>query len=319
MTAIAASHETVRIDGVPVELTRLDKVLFPSDGITKGDLVEHYRRVAPRMLAYLRHRPLSFVRYPNGIRGESFFQQSAPKHFPVWIERVRVAKERGHIEHALCQDEATLAYLANQAAITLHGWLSRADLPEHPDRILFDLDPPEGGDGFAQAVHGAQVLRTLLAELDLSAMVSTTGGRGLHVYVPVARRQDADALRGLARAVAGLMAAREPERYTSEVRKNQRHGRLYLDISRNAYGQHAVAPYSVRARPGAPVATPLAWNELDDPRLSPERFTLRTMAARLDQKDPWSNPPEPTGSVRAAREQVEAMVEEAAGRTAELR
>ena len=296
----------VQIGRVDVKLSRPDKVLFPGDGITKGDLVEHYRRVAPRMLPTLRDRPISFVRYPDGIQGESFFQQSASSYFPDWIKRARVTKEHGHIDHVLCQDEATLAYLANQAAITLHCWLARADTPDRPDRMLFDLDPPDQGK-FTEAVSAARSLRALLDELSLPSMLSTTGGRGLHVYVPIARRQDADAVREFARAVADLLAEREPDRFTTEVRKEHRKGRLYLDISRNAYAQNAVASYSVRARPGAPVATPLDWAELDDKRLTPSRFTLRTTPTRLEDEDPWRDPPSPVSSLRAARSRLDAM------------
>lgn len=300
-----ATRETVHIDGVSMELTRPDKVLFPGDGLTKGDLVEHYRRAAPRMLPLVHDRPLSFVRYPDGIRGESFFQQAAAPYFPSWIERARVAKEHGHVDHVLCQDEATLVYLANQAAITLHTWLSRADAPDRPDRLLFDLDPPNGR--FAEAVYAARAVRALLGELELPAMLSTTGGRGLHVYVPIARRQDADSVRGFARSLTSLLAAREPSRFTTDVRKNRRRGRLYLDISRNAYAQNAVAPYSVRARPGAPVATPLAWAELDEKGLNPGQFTVRTTPRRLDQEDPWRDPPRPVSSLRQARETLDAL------------
>jgi bifunctional non-homologous end joining protein LigD len=307
-TATRGTREIVQIDSVAVALTRPDKVLFPSDGITKGDLVEHYRRVAARMLPLVHDRPLSYVRYPDGIRGESFFQQAAASYFPMWIERSRMPKEHGHVDHVLCQSEATLAYLANQAAVTLHTWLSRADSPDRPDRLLFDLDPPEGR--FAEAVFAARAVHALLGDLGLPALLSTTGGRGLHVYVPIARRQDSGTVREFARNMTGLLAAREPSRFTTDVRKNHRGGRVYLDISRNAYAQNAVAPYSVRARPGAPVATPLDWAELDDKRLDPGRFTVRSIAGRLDQEDPWRNPPS-AGSLRAAREQLEAMTTEA--------
>jgi bifunctional non-homologous end joining protein LigD len=297
-----------------VVLSRPDKVLFPDDGVTKADLLDYYRMAAPRMLPPLHDRPVSFIRYPDGIDGESFFQQAAPHYFPDWIRRVRVGKAGGEIEHALCQDEAALAYLAGQAAITVHSWLSRIDALDKPDRMLFDLDPPgQAVDRFGRARTAALDLRALLDELGLPAMVSTSGGRGLHVGVPLVRRQDADGVRALARAIAGVLAAREPSRYTTEVRKNQRHDRLYLDISRNAYGQHVVASYSVRARPGAPVATPLAWEELADERLEPGLFTVRTMPRRFDDTDPWRKTPAPVGSLREAWDRVEEMTRETAG------
>lgn len=284
-----------------IKLSHLDKVLFPEAGLTKGDLVEHYRAVAARMLPRLSERPLAVARYPDGVDKGSFFQQSAPAHTPAWVKRVTVPKEGGEITHLLCQDEQTLLYLANQDAITLHIWLARADRPERPDQVLFDLDPP---NGFDEARHAALALHGLLRELELPSLVKTTGGRGLHVSVPIVRRYDADELRDFARSVCAVLEAREPDRYTSEVRKNKREGRLFLDISRNAYAQLVVAPYTVRATPDARVATPLDWAELDDAALTPERFTIRTMRQRLAEADPWSDPPKPVASLSPARRRV---------------
>jgi bifunctional non-homologous end joining protein LigD len=285
-----------------VKLSHLDKVLFPEAGITKGDLIEHYRSAAARMLPHLHSRPLAVARYPDGIDASSFFQQAAPAHTPSWVKRVTVPKEGGEITHLLCQDERTLVYLANQAAVVLHTWLSRADRPERPDQVLFDLDPPQR---FDQARHAALALRALLAELGLPCLVKTTGGRGLHVSVPLVRRYDADELREFGRAVCGVLESREPDRYTSEVRKNKREGRLFLDNSRNAYAQLAVAPYSVRATEDARVATPLAWAELEDKALRPDRFTLRTLRRRLAEEDPWRDAPEPVSSLAAARRLID--------------
>jgi bifunctional non-homologous end joining protein LigD len=246
---------------------------------------------------------MAMARYPDGIDKPSFMQQAAPNHTPSWIKTVTVPKEHGEITHLLCQDENTLIYLANQAAVTLHTWLARADRPERPDQVLFDLDPPHT---FSQAVHAALALRTLLDELGLPSLVKTTGGRGLHVHVPLVRRYDADTLRGFARGVCAVLESREPDLYTSEMRKNKREGRLLLDISRNAYAQLVVAPYTVRATPDARVATPLDWSELDDEDLSPQRFTVQTMARRLDEPDPWDRTrmPRPVPSLSTARQRL---------------
>jgi bifunctional non-homologous end joining protein LigD len=295
-----------RAEGEPVMTTaikfsHLDKVLFPEAGITKGVLIEHYQAVSERMLPYVKDRPMAVARYPDGIGAASFFQQAAPAHTPSWVKRVTVPKEGGEITHLLCQDEQTLAYLANQAAVVLHTWLSRVDRPDRPDQLLFDLDPP---NGFDQARHAALALHEVLNDLGLPSLVKTTGGRGLHVSVPLVRRYDADELREFARSVSSILESREPDRYTSEVRKNKRAGRLYLDISRNAYAQLAVAPYSVRATADARVATPLGWSELDDEALIPSRFTLRTMARRLAEADPWRDAPEPVSSLSPARQRV---------------
>lgn len=289
-----------------IKFSHLDKVLFPEGGITKGELIDYYRSVSERILPHLRDRPLAVERYPNGIDKPSFFQQAAPAHLPSWIEQVTVPKENGEIAHILCQDEQTLAFLANQAAVTLHTWLSRADRPDRPDQLLFDLDPP---NDFGEARHAALALRNLLTELGLPCVVKTTGGRGLHVSVPIERRFEAEDLREFARDVSAILESREPDRYTGEVRKAKRGGRLFLDNSRNAYAQLAVAPYTVRATPEARVATPLEWDELeDDDTLEPSRFTLRTIGDRLAEDDPWHVLPEPVTSLSAARTRVDSLL-----------
>ncbi|HET6742011.1 MAG TPA: non-homologous end-joining DNA ligase [Kribbella sp.] len=263
------------------------KMLFPGDGITKGDLIEYYRTAGPYLIPYLRHRPLALERYPDGIDAQQIFHQNVPQHFPSWLETAAVDRVdgSGQVEHAIAHDTASLVYLANQACITPHAWLSRADRVHHPDQLIFDLDPP---DGFEAARRAAFDLRALLDDLGLPALVKTTGSKGLHVHVPLDRTADFDTVRTFARDVAGVLVLRYPKRYTIEQRKTARRGRLYLDIMRNAYGQTAVPPYAVRARPGAPIAAPLDWTELDDPGLRADHHTLRTVPQRLEDNDgPW--------------------------------
>ncbi len=288
-----------------IKFSHLDKVLFPKDSITKGELIDYYRSVSERMLPHLQDRPLAVTRYPNGVDKPSFFQQAAPAHLPSWVKQVTVSKEGGEISHVLCQDEETLAFLANQAAVTLHTWLSRADRPERPDQLLFDLDPPHD---FDEARHAALALRELLTELGLPCVVKTTGQRGLHVGVPIERRYEADELREFARDICAILESREPDRYTSEVRKAKRGERLFLDVSRNAYAQLIVAPYTVRATPDARVATPLDWSEVEDETLTPSRFTLRTMDQRAAESDPWHVMPEPATTLTAARRRVDSLL-----------
>jgi bifunctional non-homologous end joining protein LigD len=280
-----------------IEPSHPDKVLFPDAGITKADLIGHYRSVAGRMLPLVHDRPMAVVRYPEGLAGPSFFQQAAPPYTPSWIRQVTVPKEGGRISHLLCQDEQTLAYLADQAALVMHTWLSRVDRLERPDQVLFDLDPPRS---FDEARHAAFALRELLTELGLSGTVKTTGSRGLHVSVPLVRRHTVDEVRDFARRVAAVLEFREPKRFTTEMRRNKRGERLFLDTTRNTYAQLAVAPYSVRATPDARVATPLAWSELENESLTPERFTVRTMARRLTEPDPWRDAPRPVSSLATA-------------------
>jgi bifunctional non-homologous end joining protein LigD len=275
----------VQIGRRSIEISRPEKPLFPS-GITKVDLARYYERVAEVMLPHLGARPLNLERYPDGVQGARIIQQRAPKHFPSWIKRVRVPTESGPAEHVVAGDVATLVYLADQACITLHPWLSRADRLDRPDRLIFDLDPGDGKP--ADVRRGARIVGDLLRELGLEPWVMTTGSRGYHVAVPLKRRAGFDTTRGFARRLASLAAVREPRLFTTEQRKARREGRILIDVMRNAYGHTAVAPYAVRARYDAPVATPLRWDELSDTKTRPDRWTLATLARRLEQDgDPW--------------------------------
>ncbi|WP_030294821.1 non-homologous end-joining DNA ligase [Streptomyces katrae] len=291
-----AGPKRIRAGRRTVGIGRPGKVLFPDDGITKADLADYYRTVAPRMLPHLRGRPLMLERHPDGIDGPAFMQKDVPDHFPDWIHRVELPKEDGTVTYAVCDDTATLLHLADQACTTPHRFLSRADRPDHPDRLVFDLDPP--GDDFALVRRAAHALHELLDELGLPSLLMTTGSRGLHVIVPLDRGAPFGDVRTFARGVAEVLEARDPGRFTTEPRKKARHGRLYLDIQRNAYAQTAVAPYAVRARPGAPVAAPLPWDVLDDPDLTARRWTL-TGADRLLADNPWQDPPRPRSLGRA--------------------
>ncbi|GAB3671478.1 non-homologous end-joining DNA ligase [Salinisphaera aquimarina] len=271
-----------------VDIANADKIFFPDAGISKGDLAAYYRRIAATMLPHIAGRPLTLNRFPDGIDGVHFIQKNVADHYPGWIDRVTVDKEDGTITHPLADDADTLVYLVDQGTIAFHVWLSRHDTPHRPDRLIFDLDPP--GDDFGVVVEAARAVRDRLAAVDLRAFVMTTGSSGLHVTVPLDREADFDATRSFARRVANDLAADQPDRFTVEHRKNKRRGRLYLDIRRNAYAQTGVAPYSVRPKPGAPIATPLAWDELGDARLGPRRFHIGNIFRRLAQRDcPWAD------------------------------
>lgn len=275
----------LRVGRRKVDVKRAEKELFPRDGITKADLTEYYRRVAPRMLPELRGRPLMLERMPDGIDGDRFYQKEVSDYFPDWIHRASVAKEDGEVTHVTCEDTASLVYLAGQACITPHRWLSRADRPRRPDRLVFDLDPP--AHDFEPVRRAAHQLHELLVELDLHSGLMTTGSRGLHVVVPLNRRDDVDDVLAFARSVADTLAARYRQELTTEFRKNARKGRLYLDVGRNGYAQTAVAPFAVRTRPGAPIAVPLSWDELDVPELTARRWTVTDLGDRLEE-DPWA-------------------------------
>jgi bifunctional non-homologous end joining protein LigD len=284
--------DTVQAGGITVELSHTGKVLFPEDNITKGDLVTYYQQAAGMMLPWLRDRPLAMRRYPDGITGPAIMQKNVPGYFPDWITRAEVRKQGGSLQQVICDKPATVVYLANQACIELHAFLSRLNRIDNPDQVIFDLDPPDA-NRFGDVRTIALRLRQLLEdELGLPTFVKTTGGKGLHVHVPLNATAGFEAARGFALEVAGLLAARNPDLATTEQRKDNRGTLIYLDVMRNAYAQLAVAPYSVRARPGAPVATPLSWDELDDGGLTPGQFTIKTVPRRISDigaaDDPWA-------------------------------
>lgn len=271
-----------------VEITHPDKVLFPDDGITKVDLIEYYQEIAPYMLPHLKNRPVTMQRFPEGITGEGFYHKDAPDYFPAWIERVTVKKEGGVVHHVVCNNAATLVYLANQACITPHVWLSTIKKIRYPDRMIIDLDPPEGN--FPLACVTALGLKDLLEDFGLCPFVMTTGSKGLHVVVPLKPVATFDTVRMFARQLAELFVQHNQKTITTEIRKEKRGKKLFLDTNRNAYAQTGVCAYAVRARPGAPVATPLFWEELHDPRLTAQRYTIKTIFKRLKHGDqPWTD------------------------------
>jgi bifunctional non-homologous end joining protein LigD len=299
---------TIKAGRRSVEISRPGKALFPC-GITKADLAIYYERVAQAMLPHIKGRPLNLERYPDGIEGERIMQQRAGKYFPAWIRRAKVGKKGGSVEHVVAADAATLVYLAGQACITLHPWLSRADRLDHPDRLIFDLDPSNGKP--AEVLRAARTIFGLVRELGLQPWVMTTGSRGYHVTVPLRRSVDFDATRAFARDVAALATRREPRLFTTEQRKAKREGRILIDVMRNAYAHSAVAPYAVRARPGAPVAAPLHPDELADSDMRPERWTLRTLPQRLERDgDPWEGIGGGGQTIGGARRRLQRAMEE---------
>ncbi|MFE7170566.1 non-homologous end-joining DNA ligase [Streptomyces sp. NPDC057616] len=299
---------TVRAGRRTVRVHRPAKVLFPADGdakeYTKGDLVDYYRSAASLMLPHLRGRPLMLERHPDGLDGPRFMQKNTPESYPEWITRVEVAKEDGTVLHTVCDDTATLVHLADQAAVTLHRWLSRTGSLDRPDRMVFDLDP--AGDDFEAVREAASLLGDLLGELKLPSGLMTTGSRGLHVVVPLTGHHNFDEVRAFARDVADTLAAAHPDRLTTAARKKERGDRLYLDIARNAYAQTVVAPLTVRARPGAPVATPIAWSQLDDPALHARRWTVAD-AVEQARSGPWDGVMSRGRALGPARRRLDAL------------
>jgi bifunctional non-homologous end joining protein LigD len=268
-----------------VEVTKPDKALFPDDGITKLDLATYYADVAPVMLPHVAGRPVNMQRFPDGIGAFSFYEKKVPAHFPEWVRTVEVHTADGSQRQVVIDEARSLAYLAQQACVTPHTWLSTAKDLDHPDQLVFDLDPSD--DDLAKVRRATRVVAEALDDLGLTAYLKTTGSRGYHVLVPLRPGEDFDSVRGFARAVAQRCVARAPDLLTLEARKADRGDRVLVDIMRNGYGQTAVPPYAVRGRPGAPVSTPLEWHELS--RVRPAQFTISSVRRRLARRaDPWA-------------------------------
>jgi bifunctional non-homologous end joining protein LigD len=303
---MAERGETLQINRHEVKITRPDKVLFPDDGIRKRDLIDYYRRVLSKILPHLQGRPLMLERYPDGIDATRIVQKSATGYYPDWIKTVKVKKVGGTLRQVVCEDEATLAYIANQACIAPHIWLSRIERPDYPDQMIFDLDP--SGDEFEPVRDTAHSLREKLEQMGLPVYVKSTGSRGVHVTVPLKPEADFDTVRAFARQLAQVVAQEDTKHRTTEQRKSERRGRVFLDTNRNVYAQTAVAPYAVRARAGAPVAVPVSWRELDKREFRPDGVTIRTVFDRLKKvDDPWKDFWRNAGSLRRAQSRLEEL------------
>jgi bifunctional non-homologous end joining protein LigD len=270
-----------------IEITHPDRVLYPGTEITKLDLARFYERIAPRILPHVVDRPLSIVRCPSGQGGQCFFQKHEHGNFPDAVGSVKVKEKQGPGRYLTIDAAAGLVALVQMGALELHPWGSRNDRLEFPDQVIFDVDPaPDvGWDAVAEA---ARTLHAFLGELDLEAFLKTTGGKGLHVVVPLDRKEDWDEVKAFSHAVALRFAKADPKRFLATASKAQRKGKIFVDYLRNARGATAVAAYSTRARPGAPVATPVAWSELDG-SLRSDTYTVENLEERLGKRrrDPW--------------------------------
>lgn len=269
-------------------ITHPEKVLFPDDGITKGELASYYRAIAPIMVRHIRNRPVTMERYPSGIGEKGFMQKDVSKGFPEWLERVEVPKKGGTVRHPLVRDTRSLLWLANQNCITPHVWTSSAPNLYHPDICVFDLDPMEDEPDVLRG--SALAFRELLDELGLQSWVKTSGSKGFHIVVPLDGKAGFGEVARFAHGVAGVLVKRDPGNLTLEFSKADRGGRILVDTGRNAYSATFAAAYAVRPNPGAPVSAPCTWEELAGGEVGPRTFTLRTMAARVaDVGDLWAN------------------------------
>lgn len=279
----------IKIGRHTISLSNEDRIYFPKSKLTKGDLIEYYAKIADTMLPYMKNRPLTMHRFPEGIKGEDFYQKDAPDYFPKWIKREPIKKESGEkVHYVVCNNAATLVYIANQGCITPHLFLSKIDKLNYPDRLIFDLDPTD--NDFKKVQHAAKLVKNLLQELGFEPFVMTTGSRGLHVWVSLRRVHTFDEVKKFAHTFAQTIVERDPKLCTTEIRKEKRGNKVFIDWLRNAFGQTGVAPYAVRAKPGAPVATPITWDAAFEANMSPQKYTIQNIFSALKKrKDPWQN------------------------------
>ncbi|HEU4480117.1 MAG TPA: non-homologous end-joining DNA ligase [Pyrinomonadaceae bacterium] len=285
-----------------------EKVLFPDDGITKGELASYYEVIAPVMLPHIRRRPLTMERYHRGIAAPGFFQKDVSKGFPEWLKRVEVPKNEGTVNHPIVTDTRSLLWLANQNSITIHVWPSRAPNLYKPDICVFDLDPSPNSQ-LDVLCKAALDLRELLKELGLPSWIKTTGSKGFHIAVPLDAKADFGTVARFAHRVGKLLVARDPENLTREFLKVDRGGRILVDTGRNDYSATFAAAYTVRARRGAPVSAPCTWEEVERGEVSPGSFTIRNMAQRIEKVgDLWSDLLKVKRSLRSPMERVDKML-----------
>ncbi len=291
-------------------ITHPDKVLFPDDGITKGEVAAYYEAIAPVMLPHLRARPITMERYPAGIGEKGFLQKDVKKGFPEWLERVEAPKKDGVVHYAIVRDVRSLLWIVNQNTITPHVWVSRAPDLFHPDMCVFDLDPSEDDPHALRAA--ADAVRVLLDELGLPSWIKTSGSKGFHIVVALDGKADSGVVSHFAHIVGAVLVRRHPDLLTQELSKADRGRRILIDTGRNGYGATFAAAYAVRAKAGAPVSAPCTWDEVDRGEVHPRTFTLRTMASRVEAVgDLWSDMRTRKRSLRAPMEKLQKIADPA--------
>ena len=287
-----------------IAISHPDKVMFPDDGITKGELAAYYEAIAPVMLPHIRSRPVTMERFHRGIGQPGFIQKDVTKGAPPWLKRVEVPKKDGVVRHPIVTDARSLVWLANQNCITPHVWTSRAPKLFLPDLCVFDLDPLQDEPDVLRAT--ALALRDLLEELGLPSWAKTSGSKGFHIVVPLDAKAGFDQVSHFAHRVGAELVRRDPAHLTQEFSKADRGGRILVDTGRNGYGATFAAAYAVRAKPGAPVSAPCTWDEIERGVVGPRTFTLRSMAARVAEAgDLWAEMRRRQRSLAAAARRFE--------------
>lgn len=279
----------MEIQGKKFEVNKEDKLFYPEENYTKKDVMNYYQKISSFMLPHLKDRAVTMIRYPDGAGGKRFFQKNTPDYFPEWIKTKALSKkEGGKVNYVVVEDEATLVYLASQASLAIHIWLSKIQHPNKPDKLIFDLDPSK--DDFEEVKEAAKLIRKFFWEkLNMETFLMTTGSSGLHVVLPIKPEMDFEEVLKLSQEMSEYLVKLYPEKFTTAIKKDKRENKIYLDVLRNSYGQTSVAPYSLRARPEAPVATPMDWEELSGLK-SAKAYTMANIFKRLAKKeDPWKN------------------------------
>jgi bifunctional non-homologous end joining protein LigD len=272
----------ITIDQRNFPVSNLDKLYWPQDKYTKGDLIKYYLEISTYMIEHLANRPIVFTRYPDGIEGKSFYQKNAPDYLPSWIETFTLYSQdsQRNINYILITEPAALAWLANQGCIEIHPWLSSLESLEKPDFLVIDLDPSDF-NSFEQVVEVAQLVKALFDELKLKSYPKTSGSSGLHIYVPVKSIYSYTQIREFGRAVASVVTSMRPDICTIERTVNKRGPKIYVDYMQNVKGKTLCSAYSVRPKIGAPVSAPLKWEEV--PLISPTDFNIKNMPERIKQ------------------------------------
>jgi bifunctional non-homologous end joining protein LigD len=267
----------LNIDGYIIEVTHGDKVLFPQLQLTKMDIINYYLNIADHLLPLVKDRPITINCFPNGINEDGYYRQHLFPNLPEWFDTVYLPKKDGAIMgHILCSNKASLVYLLNHNTITIHRWLSKYNDPTHPDLMIIDIDPSE--NQFGTACRGALILKEEVLKLSFQPSVMLTGSKGLHIIIPILEQKlTFEKTHEILYKITSKLADKYPHEYTTNVRKNKRNNAVYLDTSRNAYGQTAVAPYSLRANEKASIAMPISWNELEDDSLTSKKYTLQNL------------------------------------------
>ena len=287
-------------------ITHPEKVLFPADGITKGDLAAYYEAIAPVMVPHIQRRPVTMERFPAGIGKKGFIQKDVSKGFPEWLERVEVPKKDGVVHHPIVTDTRSLLWLANQNCITPHVWVTRAPALYFPDICVFDLDPSVANAELLRAA--AVALRDALEELGLPSWVKTSGSKGFHIVVPLDGKTKIGEVEAFAHRVGALLVRRYPAQLTQEFHKKDRGQRILVDTGRNGYSATFAAAYAVRARARAPVSAPCTWDEVIRGAVHPQSFTLRNMADRIEEVgDLWAEMRRRKRSLRRAIEKLKTL------------